>query len=207
MYLSAEVRWFWHDTCPQPLHDWFFRAELPPGGGAPRIDQYLHLPGQAEVGIKERGDALGLEIKGLVARRESAALGAVTPHVELWCKWSCAIPELKFAKSSTLTKIRWLRKFDTSAPDRVEIPLDPHEGPAHGHRLPAEGCSVELTEVRVSGRPDAWWTLGYEAFGTLETVALNLTRGVLPDMSILAGIVWSSALLSYPGWLSARLAE
>ena len=57
------------------------------------------------------------------------------------------------------------------------------------------------------GRSDVWWTLGFEAFGDLDTVAINLTRVVLPEMSILAGTVSSGALLSYPGWLSARLTD
>jgi len=57
------------------------------------------------------------------------------------------------------------------------------------------------------GRSDVWWTLGFEAFGDLDTVPINLTRVMLPEISIWAGTVSSGALLSYPGWLFARLAD
>jgi hypothetical protein len=207
MFLSAEVRWFWRDGCPQPLRDWFFAAGLPPGGGHPRIDRYLPQPNEAELGVKERGDKPGLEFKGLVARRESPALGAVTSQFEIWCKWSCTIPGIESADKATITKIRWLRKFDTSGPVRAEIPLDANEQPKSGHSLPVQGCNVELTEARISGRSDVWWTLGFEAFGALDTVPINLARAIAPDGAILAGIVSSGALLSYPAWLAARLAD
>jgi hypothetical protein len=64
-----------------------------------------------------------------------------------------------------------------------------------------------LTEVKIENRSDIWWTLGFEAFGDLETVPTNLTRGLLPDATALINIVSSGALLSYPEWLMARLAD
>jgi hypothetical protein len=107
----------------------------------------------------------------------------------------------------TLTKTRWLRKFDTSKPGRTEIPLDANEKPKPGHSLPVQGCNVELTEVNILRRSDVWWTLGFEAFGDFEAVPTNLTRVMQPECSNLASIVSSGALLSYPAWLSARLAD
>jgi len=207
MFVSAEVRWFWHNHCPQPVRDWFFKTGLAPGGGRPRIDRYLRQPGEAEIGLKERGDTSGLEVKGLIATRRSPELGAVASHLEIWCKWSCAIPGLKPASEVTVTKTRWLRQFDTSVPLRVEIPLDSNEKPKFGHVMPVQGCNVELTEVRGPHRSDVWWTLGFEAFGDLDAAPINLTRVVLPESSVLAGIVAFGALLSYPGWLSARLTD
>lgn len=207
MFLSAEVRWFWRDHCPPQLHDWFFATGLPPGGGRPRIDRYLPQPNEAEIGVKERGDKPGLEFKGLVARRTSPALGAVASHLEIWCKWSCTISGVESTDQVMITKIRWLRQFDTSEPARLEIPLDTNEQPKSGRSWPVQGCNVELTEVRISGRSDQWWTLGFEAFGDLDTVPINLARAIAPDSAILAGIVSSGALSSYPAWLSARLAD
>ena len=207
MLASAEIRWFWRNNCPQQVHDWFFKTGLPPGGSLPRIDRYLPQPNDAEIGVKERADTPGLEVKGLVAMRRDPALAAIASHLEIWCKWSCTIPGLKLTDEMTITKTRWLRKFDTSKPARVEIQLDSNEKPKSGYSLPVQGCNVELTEVRMLGRSDVWWTLGFEAFGDLDTVAINLTRVVLPEMSILAGTVSSGALLSYPGWLSARLTD
>jgi hypothetical protein len=64
-----------------------------------------------------------------------------------------------------------------------------------------------LTEVKIENRSDIWWTLGFEAFGDLETAPTNLARGLLPDATALVSIVSSGALLSYPEWLMARLAD
>jgi hypothetical protein len=207
MFISAEVRWFWHNSCPQQVHDWFFKTGLSPGGGHPRIDRYLRQPNQAEIGIKERGDTPGLEVKGLVATRRSPALTTIASSFEIWCKWSCAVRDLKLTSKVAITKTRWLRQFDTSEPLRVEIPLDSNEKPKFGHVMPVQGCNVELTEVRGPHRSDVWWTLGFEAFGDLDAAPINLTRVVLPESSVLAGIVAFGALLSYPGWLSARLSD
>jgi len=207
MFASAEVRWFWPGNCPQQIHDWFFKTGLPPGGGRPRIDRYLPQPNTADIGLKERGDTPGLEFKGLVATRGIAALAAVASRVEIWCKWSCTIPGLTSADEVAVTKTRWLRQFDTSQPDRVEIPLDADERPKANHTMPVQGCNVELTEVNMLGRSGMWWTLGFEAFGDFDAVPVNLTRAILPESAALAGIVSSGAFLSYPAWLSARLAD
>jgi len=207
MLISAEVRWFWHNSCPRQVHDWFFKTGLSPGGGRPRIDRYLRQPKQAEIGIKERGDTPGLEVKGLVATRRSPALITGAISFEIWCKWFCAARDLKLTSKVAVKKTRWLRQFDTSEPLRVEIPLDSNERPKFGHVMPVQGCNIELTEVRGLNRSDVWWTLGFEAFGDLDTVPISLTRVVLPESSILAEIVAFGALLSYPGWLSARLSD
>ena len=201
MFPSAEVRWFWNKICPRQVHDWFFKTGLPQGGGHPRTDRYLFQPNTAEISIKERGDTPGLQVKGLVATRQSPALTSVASYVEIWCKWSCTIPRLILTDEVVVTKTRWLRQFDTSKPDAIEIPLDSNEKPKPGHSLPVEGCNVELTEVRILNRSDVWWTLGFEAFGDLDIVPMSLTRVLLPERSILPSIVSSAAFLNYPGWL------
>jgi len=207
MFASAEVRWFWRSRCPQPVRDWFFTSGLPPGGGQPRIDRYLPQPRATDLGLKERGDMPGFEVKGLVSTRINPELAGIASHLELWCKWSCTVPGLKPTDEATITKTRWLRQFDTSQSVRTEIPLDANEKPKPGYVLPAQGCNVELTEVSMLGRSGVWWTLGFEAFGDFDTVPTNLTRAVLPDSVVLAGLVSSGALLSYPAWLSARLTD
>ena len=52
-----------------------------------------------------------------------------------------------------------------------------------------QGCNVELTEVRGLSRSDVWWILGFEAFGDLDTVPINLNTVTLPERSV--GIVAS----------------
>jgi len=201
MFPSAEVRWFWNNICPQHVHDWFFKTGLPPGGGHPRTDRYLPQPNAAEISIKERGDTPGLQVKGLVATRQSPALASVASHVEIWCKWSCTIPRLILTDEVAVTKTRWLRQFDTSKPAAMEIPLDSNEKPKPGYSSPVVGCNVELPGVRILNRPDVWWTLGFEAFGDLDIVPMSLTRVLLPERSVLPSIVSSGAFLNYPGWL------
>jgi hypothetical protein len=114
MLLSAEVRWFWQGRCPQPVHDWFFKSGLPPGGGFSRVDKYVPQRGEAEISLKKRGAKPDFEVKGFVATRGSPELEPLAAHIEIWCKWSCTIPGLNLTNELLVTKTRWLRKFDTS---------------------------------------------------------------------------------------------
>ena len=207
MLLSAELRWFWRGHCPQPVYDWFFKSGLPPGGGHSRIDRYIPQRGEAEISLKKRGAKPELEVKGLITTRRVLELEPLAPHIEIWCKWSCTIPVLNLTNELLVTKTRWLRKFDTSKYVRSEIPLDANEKPNLGYSLPAQGCNVEWTEVEMAGLAGVWWTLGFEAFGDLDSVPMNLTLTVLPEKAVLERIVASGAFLSYPAWLLARRRE
>ncbi len=208
MLTTAEVRWFWRGHCPRRLHEWFFETGNPPGGGQSRTDEYIPQIDQPEISLKTRGDDEGLEIKGLVART-AWPLDALAPHVEIWCKWSCRIPGLRLTDAAPIPikKTRWLRQFDTSNSELVEIPLGPDEKPTEGYSLPVQGCSAELTEVSSANLAEGWWTLGLEAFGDLETVPLNLVKALAPHKATLADLVSSGELLSYPGWLSSTPAD
>jgi hypothetical protein len=202
MTTSAELRWFWRGRCP--VNDWFFKSGLPPGGGLSRVDKYATPRRAADISIKRRGDKPEFEVKGLVTTRRIPELEPLAPHIEIWCKWSSTIPGLNLRDEVAVTKTRWLRKFDTSKYVRSEIPLDANEKPNQGYSLPAQGCNVELTEVQMLGRSGAWWTLGFEAFGDLDSVPTNLTLTVLPEKPALVGVVASGEFLSYPAWLLAR---
>jgi hypothetical protein len=207
MFPSAEIRWFWRDACPPQVREWFFETGLKPGAGPPRIDRYLALPNNRELGVKQRGDLPGLEIKGRVAVQTDPEIGRFGDRLEIWCKWSTASSFLDAANTVAVKKTRWLRTFDASKPVGVELPLDSNETPQLGYAFPVQGCNVELTEVQLSNRSELWWTLGFEAFGDLDNVSTNLTRVLRPEECVLAGVVSSGALLSYPSWLSARLAD
>ena len=207
MLLSAELRWFWRGHCPQPVYDWFFKSGLPPGGGHSRIDRYIPQRGEPDISLKRRGDKPDFEVKGLVTTRRGSELEPLAPHIEIWCKWSCTIRGLKLADEVAVTKTRWLRQFDTSKYVRSEIPLGANEKPKADYSLPLQGCNVELTEVQIGGHAGRWWTLGFEAFGDLDSVPTNLTLTVLPEKPILLRIIGSGAFLSYPSWLRARQTE
>jgi hypothetical protein len=205
MYLSAEIRWFWPRRAPARMQRWFrvaTRAHCAAGGGKTRRDAYLLAVDQSEVGIKARGNRPGVEIKGLVA---VLADGVATPPfaapIELWTKWSVA--ELPLARTVAVGKQRWVRKFDTAHGAPREVELDAAEQPKDGH-WPALGCNVELTRLTIED--EIWWTLGFEAFGRLETVAADL-RAVAAAMAARQPPQLGSAQpLSYPAWLAARAA-
>jgi len=64
-------------------------SPLPSRGGKQRNDDYLVDPDQTELGLKRRGQKLGVEVKGLVVK-EWASLN-VRPFsgiIELWTKWT-----------------------------------------------------------------------------------------------------------------------
>ena len=198
MLLSAEMRWFWPDQCPQDLERWFFDAPAQAGGGKSRRDEYLR-PIEPELGIKNRGSKSGVELKGLVSIIRYSELMFLAQCSELWCKWtSDAVP---ITNSIVAKKIRWLRKMDTSGSAALDILLGPDEAPLSGAALPKEGCNLELTKVEIEGVSGHWWTFCFEAFGDLELAPNNLriaakyaASNSLPHLS--------GYFLSYPAWLS-----
>ena len=207
MLLSAEIRQFWPRECPDAIVTWFRSGPMPPGGGNAREDEYLHEPGQTELGLKRRGGKRGVEAKGLVAILPPA--GDAQPFmdpIEIWCKWESPTLTLDGLPIVRVRKLRWLRKFDTSGEDAVEIPLAEDETPAD-HRLPPRlGCNVELTKVELRAR-QVWWTLGFEAFGDLSSVEHSL-RGTLSTTGLAQVLAaCPGEPLSYPAWLSKHVLQ
>ena len=199
MYVSAEIRWFWNEP-PPDLHTWFCDTTIHDcavGGGAAREDAYFTDP-QTELGIKRRGDG-DVEIKGLVDVRTDELVEPFVGPIEIWSKWG--------AESLTLsdplilvTKRRRVRQFDTRDQMVREIALDAEERPTDGQHL-KEGCNVEYTELSMLGYP-LWYTVGFEAFGALASVASNLRL----TMRLLATrhppSLANGLCMSYPVWLS-----
>jgi len=89
-----------------------------------------------------------------------------------------------------------MRRYVVVATDVEELPLDVDE-----ETPPAVGCNLELTQVDVDGHPVSWWTLGFEAFGDIQsapealaaTYAFLQANGAFPPL-------WGERL-SYPEWL------
>ncbi len=204
MQVSAEIRWFWQLNPPPALQSWFCNTDVHgcvAGGGKKRVDEYLFDPGQIELGIKRRGGKQGAEVKGLVSVvRNGLAVPPFTGPVELWTKWPSDQLDLRPFVTIATVKQRWVRKFDTEASTPREIALDSDEKPLDKGRLPDRGCNVELTEVTLPGG-EVWWTLGFEAFGTLQTVESDL-RSVSSTLAARQPPQFGSGLLaSYPAWL------
>lgn len=200
MQVSAEIRYWWRGSAPARLADWFAAGEFPPGGGGTRVDEYLKQPGHAELGIKRRGEKPGVEIKGLVALGRERTAEPFSGHVEIWSKWTSSVLRIDPAAAVAISKQRWLRKFDTSAGAAREIALDERESPASGEPLPREGCNVEWTILRP---PDGvrWWTLGFEAFGSLFSVEQNLELAIAAMAARRPPELRPDTIASYPAWL------
>jgi hypothetical protein len=207
MQISAEIRWFWLADCPGAIEAWFNSGDMPPGGGRARHDEYLHEPDQIELGMKRRGEKPGVEVKGLVTTLLHPS--DVTPFVgpiEIWCKWQSlglVIGDLAVVR---VRKVRLLRKFQTHGRTATEIRLTEDETPRDRRALPELGCNVELTRIELrSGQ--RWRTLGFEAFGDLQSVEQSLLSTLSEMASRGAPSLGSGELLSYPAWLSKHVPQ
>jgi hypothetical protein len=206
MLLSAEARWFWPSAPPPGLEEWFCSAHdtyCRAGGGETRVDEYLRDAGQRELGLKRRGGKAGVEVKGLVAVTSAGlAAGPFVGSIELWVKWTSHPLDLKQDQTIATKKVRWLRKFDTNAPCPLEIPLDSKEQPLDKRPLPALGCNVELTQVSLLPGGEIWWTLAFEAFGTMRTVENDLRAVATVLVARRPPGLEGGFMAGYPAWLS-----
>ena len=201
MFVSAEIRWFYPDECPANLHRWFGEMSPAPGGGKLRIDEYLSQTNQSEVSIKKRGGRPGVEIKGLIAVCRSE-LVPFAPYVELWCKWRLQASALEMTKRMIIQKTRWIRTYDTSRAAIVEIPLQADEKPLNGQPLPQQGCNVEISKIQIAEEPRQWWTLGFEAFGDLDSAPGNLLKTTQFLIAHSFPLPICGEFLNYPSWLA-----
>jgi hypothetical protein len=191
MQLSVELRWFW-DERPAEVADWFRRRDPEAGGGNDRRDCYFRQDDRTDLGIKIRGGQQGegteIEIKGLIA---------APPDLvgEMWGKWRS--PSIPDGKSVVLVKRRWLRKLSLDGP-AVEIALDANEKPVGAAERPEIGCNVELTRIEAEGQDGQWWSLGFEAFGSLASAPGALVRA----LDHLRPPALNGRLMNYPQFLA-----
>ena len=174
-----------------------------------RSDEYFVSSDNSEIGIKRRdvrteSPLSVIEIKGLVDVIEpGVALYNGNAGFERWIKWTCSGIDLSAGCSLHVNKTRWLRKFSICGQIVTEIPLNRKEKPADATvALPLEGCNVELTKVTWDeGRGAEWFTVGFEAFGALGSVELNLRQtSEHLKLRTLLGLS-TEHLMNYPKWL------
>jgi hypothetical protein len=202
MQVSAEVRWFWEESLPTGLDDWFHSgiAVFQPGGGLPRLDEYLLDIGQIELGVKKRGEKPGIEIKGLLRTLPSPVqFGSLAGSIQLWGKWTTTALQIDGLRTVATQKTRWLRKYDATRSVISEIELDQRELPART-ALPSQGCNVEIASIAVDNL-SKWWTLGCEAFGPFERIE-RIIRQTLDHLGPMNVPLLRGLELSYPAWLS-----
>jgi hypothetical protein len=208
MLLSAEIRWFWEGSCPEALEAWFETGSPPPGGGSERVDVYLRdRQPQAELGLKQRGTKPGVEVKGLIA---TLPAGDSPPPfagpLELWCKWTSRSLDLGGHPILVTRKTRRLRRLDMARDPPEEIPLARDENPEDGRPLPDDGCNIELTRIGLEGGRSHWWTLAFEAFGSLDRVEGSLRRALAVMATRHPPPLGPARRLSYPAWLATLVA-
>src|SRR4051794_10428250 len=111
MQVSAEIRWFWKDAPPTGLKDWFLSETAhgcAAGGGNTRDDKYLVDKKQVEIGIKQRGDKPGVEIKSLVSDKyATCSEDPFAGPIQIWVKQGTEV--LEITPTIVTTKQRWLR--------------------------------------------------------------------------------------------------
>ena len=192
---TLEVRWFFRGGLPAEVEDWYLSAVGEAQSQPARIDAYLPLPDDDTLGVKLREG--GLEVK---RRVKDHGLVQFSPEVvgklEHWQKWQFAA-EKRFSDSPhdwiEVWKQRWLRVCDCDA-DAVRV-IEP------GEVFPSQGCSWELTQVRVGNA--RWWSMGFEAFGADEGLDRLLTLTAQGLLSTAAPIKFMAEhSKSYPAWLS-----
>ncbi|MCE7988955.1 MAG: hypothetical protein DYG89_47985 [Caldilinea sp. CFX5] len=204
MLVSAEIRWFYGGELPQATLDWFCYDELV---SAPeeRTDRYLIFPGSESVGMKVRkyGDKHNLEVKALRGGTETLHLpNGVTGRTECWVKWSygeepvAPLVQALLAQANgsvDVQKKRWLRKFSLDSGQPAPVSTD---------QRPAEGCTVELTQLHVQDRP--YWTLALEAFGAEQQVRAHLWTVATAFLAQHSPPVSCTTVnsCSYPVWLA-----
>jgi hypothetical protein len=203
MRASLEMRWFYSGALPKSINQWFGSESLGGYLSPPeeREDTYLLVPGCDYLGVKLRG-------KTLEVKWRQGELGAMQfgnrweGNAEKWLKWVCAdtiapIPAdiLATGKWVGVKKKRAQRLYQVSTPGSLmSVPV---EAP-----IP-QGCSVELTQLNING--SAWWTLGFEAFGSESCLTESLqTVASWTSKSYQAQKLKAEDSSGYPIWLAGK---
>jgi len=187
MQVTAELRLWW-PRCPVEIESWWAGCSQPARTEV-RTDIYLRDLEQAEIGIKCRNgekSTAGAEVKQLVA-----SIGEYRGQpIELWVKSESPALTIFGLPTIAVHKARRLRDY---GPDGTPAECEGGD----------KACHVELAEIRGEGEEASWWTLGFEASGTLGTVQTFLRRtleSIIPRPP--DGAFASAVAGSYPLWLS-----
>ncbi|MEG3840721.1 hypothetical protein [Microcoleus sp. herbarium14] len=203
MRASLEMRWFYGGALPKSIGQWFGSDSLGGYLSPPeeREDIYLLVPSCDYLGVKLRG-------KTLEVKWQQGDLGAMQfgnrweGKAQKWLKWVCAdtmapVPAdiLATGKWVGVKKKRAQRLYQVSAPGSLmSVPV---EAP-----IP-QGCNVEITQLNING--SAWWTLGFEAFGSESSLTQSLqTVANWTSKSYQAQKLKAEDSCGYPSWLASK---
>lgn len=185
---TAELRWFFRRSPPEPVVDWFEKTADPP---EVRSDVYLVLPATDALGVKIRGGTTRFELKLRPRPPQPLTLpGGTGGDLEEWQRWSFSRPALsRFVPRLGLPKGRWLE-----VRKERRLTTVPFRGDA--------SCRVELTALRAGG--SEWTTVGFESSGPQPDLvpALEAAAGTLLGSIDLPGPLDADLSCGYPGWLA-----
>ncbi|MEG4076171.1 hypothetical protein QUA30_24330 [Microcoleus sp. Pol14C2] len=203
MRASLEMRWFYSGALPKSINQWFGSESLGGYLSPPeeREDIYLLVPSCDYLGVKLRGKTL--EVKWRQGELGTMQFGnRWEGKAEKWLKWVCAdtiapIPAdiVATGKWVAVKKKRAQRLYQVSTPGSLmSVPV---EAP-----IP-QGCTVELTQLNING--SAWWTLGFEAFGSESCLTESLqTVASWTSKSYQAQKLKAEDSSAYPIWLGSK---
>jgi hypothetical protein len=206
-FQTVEVRWFYFGEIPTDVKKEYFRNEGYIEAQPERVDSYLSIAGDTDLGIKIREGRL--EIKHRTSTFGTCNFGSqVSGILEGWEKWGFAITERFYSHNVKDTdgwvkvrKIRWLKKFQATKdlgvkPILSNIQID-------------LGCEWELSKVQLIGLNGIWWSTAFEAFGgncaTREKILIEVVKNYLKPTKN-----WdykNENSLSYPAWLNLLISS
>ncbi len=194
MQPSAEVRWFLPGPLPDPVLQWF-RAVAGEPDWEERTDRYL-LPATPDgLGVKLRGGRAEAKRRVAVVGEERFGEG-VAGAVERWRKWSFALAEPAEPDGAEWIAVAKRRRVRTFAVEGDAVRS------VEGEERVAQGCGVEVAEVRVGD--GVWWSVCLEAFGSDEAALPDVLRAVAAhvfDAQREPPGLPSDPAMSYPRWL------
>lgn len=176
MFPTLETRWFYPGPIPPDVLAWYHYGERAPEAQPTRIDYYLRLASNDDLGIKLREGRI--EIKQRAEQYGVEQLHArVHGLVEGWRKWSFGVSDLGSGLGDltgprpawiAIRKARRLRRYGvTDAGEIIAIA---------GAEIAPQGCNIELAEITLHGK--TWWSLAFETFGPEATLHATFTRVV-----------------------------
>ncbi len=198
MHPTIEVRWFLAGRASAEMRRWFERGAIAPTEEGLREDWYLYSVENASLGVKLRDS--NLEIKQRLHHAGIQQLAQdVQGQVETWVKWEFSLDSEnndlpQFDQSDgfwVLVKKERCSKYYSLATDEIE----PIETPAQA----AQGCTLELTELRVWDQ--SWHSVGLETFGNVTQPAATSKRVMQHVFTDFKPNLKAAHSFGYPHWL------
>lgn len=202
VFNSAEIRWFIKGNIPPEVSLWFHSIAKGVIVQPARSDLYLALPDSETLGIKMREGKLEFKQAG-GGKNKKWEHDKVSGEIEFWQKWSFLLNDLNAPDNIleaypdswiSVHKERMLHIYKPSASGKPE--------PGEQGAFYENGCGVELTQLHLPVKNEAWWTFGFEAFGQLEQMHATLLQVVEHILSVPGYPVMKiEDSCSYPAWL------